>query len=116
MATISVNSLVSTDGAQLTGSVTTLYTATGTKFQLTNITLVNDTTSAVTATIYNVPNGGTADDTNILIKAMSIPTDGSPVSFNFDEFYIETGGTIQGLASTTAQVTYHISGKELNVA
>lgn len=115
MATVSVNSLVSVDAAQLAGTAGTLYTATGTKFQLTNITLVNDTTTAVTATIYVVPNGGSAADTNILIKAMSIPTDGSPLSFNFDEFYIETSGTIQGLASTADQVTYHISGKELSV-
>ncbi len=116
MATVSVNSLVSVDSAQLTGSITTLYTATGTKFQLTNITLVNDTTTAVTATIYNVPSGGTADATNILIGPIAISTDGSPLVFEFGEFYIETSGTIQGVASTTAQVTYHISGKELNVA
>ena len=116
MATVSVNSLVSVDPAQLTGSVTTLYTATGTKFQLTNITLVNDTTTAVTATIYNVPSGGTADATNMLLDAVAIPTDGSPLVLEFGEFYIETSGTVQGLASVAAQVTYHISGKELNVA
>mgnify|MGYP001610668868 FL=1 len=116
MATVSVNSLVSTDGAQLTGSATTLYTATGTKFQLTTIVLVNDTTTAVTATIYLVPSGGTAGVGNILVNAIAVPTDGSPLVLSFDELYLETSGTIQGLASTTDQVTYHISGKELNVA
>ena len=116
MATVSINSLVSTDGAQLTGSATTLYTATGTKFQLKTIVLVNDTTTAVTATIYLVPSGGTAGVDNILVNAIAIPTDGSPLVLEFEELYLETSGTIQGLASTTAQVTYHISGKELNVA
>lgn len=116
MATVSVDSLVSVDPGQLPSSVGVLYTATGTKFQLTNITLVNDTTTAVTATIYNVPNAGSPGVTNILLGPVSLPLDGTPLVFEFGEFYIETGGTIQGVASVASQVNYHISGKELNVA
>jgi len=115
LATVSVNSLVNTDGAQLGTTASTLYTVTGTKFQITSIVLVNDTTTSVTATIYLVPNGGTADDTNILCKNISVPTDGSPLVLEFSELYLETSGTIQGLASAANQVTYHISGKELSV-
>lgn len=102
------------DAAQLAGSAGTLYTVpASTTTKLTNITLVNDTTSAVTATIYVVPNGGSAGVTNILINAMGVPTDGSPLILEFGEFYMETGATIQGLASAADQVTYHISGVEL---
>lgn len=101
--------------AQLTGSSTTLYTVpASTTTQVKQIVLVNDTTSAVTATLYIVPSGSSADDTTILIKAKSIPTDGTPYILAFDEgFLLNAADTIRGLASTTAQVTYHITGDEM---
>jgi hypothetical protein len=101
--------------AQLTGSTTTLYTTpASTTTYLRSIILSNDTTSAVTATIYLVPSGGSADDTNKLIGAKSLPTDGTPLQFNFgeDEVVLEAGDTIRGVASTTAQVTHFISVDE----
>jgi hypothetical protein len=98
--------------AQLTGSVTTLYTVpASTTTYVRSIILTNDTTSAVTATIHLVPTGGSADATNILINAKAIPTDGSPLVYNFgeDQVVLEAADTIQGLASTTTQVNYFIS-------
>lgn len=101
--------------AQLTGSATTLYTVpTGTTTQIKQIILCNDTTSAVTATLYLVPTGGSAGVTNLILNAKAIPTDGSPLIYAFDEGLImNAGDTLQGLASTTAQVTYHVTGDEL---
>ena len=106
------------DPAQLpTGGAGTLYTVPAlTVAKVTCIILVNDTTSAVTATIYLVPSGGTADDTNILLKNAAIPTDGTPLIFEFVEKYIEASATIQGEASAANQVTYHLSGVELTFA
>lgn len=101
--------------AQLTGSTTTLYTVpASTTSYLRSIILSNDTTSAVTATIYLVPTGGSAADTNKLIGAKSLPVDGTPLQFNYgqDEVILEAGDTIQGFASTTAQVTYFIGVDE----
>ena len=99
---------------QLTAANATYYTVpASTVTQLKEIILVNDTTTAVTATIYIVPTGGSADDTNILLKAVNIPSDGTPVVFEFDSLFMAAATTIQGLASVTAQVTIHLSGVEL---
>lgn len=101
--------------AQLTGSATTLYTVpASTTTYVRSIILSNDTTSAVTATIHLVPTGGSADATNILINAKAVPTDGSPLIFNFGEdcVVLEAGDTIRGLASTASQVNYFISVDE----
>lgn len=100
---------------QLTNSNATYYTVpASTVTKLVMIVLVNDTTTAVTVTINIVPTGGSADDTNILMKTVSIPTDGFPVILILDEFYMAAATTIQAVASVTAQVTIHISGVELS--
>jgi hypothetical protein len=92
----------------------TLYTVpASTTTKLTEIIMVNDTTTAVKATLYLVPNGGAAGVTNLLINAMTIPVDGSPLVLEFGELYLETGATIQALASVADQVTVHLSGVEL---
>lgn len=103
------------DPGQFTGSVTTVYTVpASTTTKVTGIILVNDTTTAVTCTVYLVPSGGTAGPDNLLLNAIAIPTDGTPLIMEFAEgVYLETAATIQGLASITAQVTYHLSGVEL---
>lgn len=101
--------------SQLTASATTLYTVpAGTKAQIKQIILVNDTTSAVTATLYLVPTGGSAGVANLLINAKSIPTDGSPLIYAFNEGLImNAADTLQGLASIASQVTIHVTGDEL---
>ena len=81
--------------------------------KLTAIILVNSLTTSVTATLYLVPSGGSAGVTNLLLNAVDIPTSGTPLILEFDELYLETGATIQGLASSASQVTYHLSGVEL---
>lgn len=105
------------DPVQLGTGIATLYTVPAvTVTKLATIILVNDTTSAVTATLHLVPSGGSADDTNILMKAAAIPVDGTPFVFEFNEHYLEAAGTIQAKASTADQVTVHGSGVELTFA
>jgi len=84
-------------------------------WKLTSILLINDTTSACTASIHLVPSGGSADDTNILIKAKACPTDGSPLIYSFrEEVILDAGDTILGAASAVNQITYHVSYIELS--
>jgi len=88
---------------------------------ITGITLVNDTTTAVTASIHLVPSGGSADETNAICKDISIPANGVPVTIvgtNAQALAppqnLEPSGLIRGIASVTNQVTYHISYIEFN--
>ena len=90
-----------------------LYTVpASTTTKLTAIILVNDTTTSVTATIYLTPSG-TEGVTNLLLNAVDIPTNGTPLILEFDELYLNATATIEGLASVANQVTYHLSGVEL---
>ena len=106
------------DPAQLTGAYTILYTspaspALGT--QVTSIKLVNTGTAAVTATLNIVKSGGAVDTTTMICDAFSVPPDGLPYEIltQPQAFYLNASDTIRGLASTTAIITYHMSGVEL---
>jgi len=100
---------------QLVGAgAPTLYTVpANTTTQLTSLKLVNDSSTPVNVTIYLVPNGGAADDTNILCKNFTLPADGLPYQLADGQDYLETGATIRGFAATADVATYHISGVEL---
>jgi len=100
--------------SQLAGTAGTIYTvAASTTTQINQIILVNDTTSAVTATLYLVESGGSAGVANLLLNAKTIPTDGSPLIYEFTQLFMDTGDTLQALASTADQVTIHLTGVEL---
>lgn len=89
-------------GAAATSS-TTLYTSpTGIAVAVTNIAIVNDTSSAATATINlaTVP----------LVSSISLPANST--QFIDLEQIIYNGETITGSASTTA-VDFHIAGYEV---
>jgi hypothetical protein len=89
-------------GAAATSN-TTLYTSPGSvSIAVTNIAIVNDTTSAATATINlaTIP----------LLSSLSIPANST--QFIDLEQIIYNGETITGSASTTA-VDFHIAGYEV---
>jgi hypothetical protein len=86
-----------------TTSNTTLYTApTNIAVAVTNIAIVNDTTSPATATINlaTIP----------LVSSISLPAN-STQFIDLDQV-VYNGETITGSASTTA-VDFHISGSEI---
>jgi len=116
MATPTVFTPIAVDPVQLGTTASTLYTAGANGAVLDYILVVNDTTTAVTVTIYYVPSGGVAGDDNIICKGLSIPGDGLGVNIlelvNARPFHMEGGGTIQGLASVAAQATVHIGGTD----
>ena len=89
-------------GAAATSN-TTLYTSPASvAVAVTNIAIVNDTTSAATATINlaTIP----------LVSSISLPANST--QFIDLEQIIYNGETITGLASTTA-VDFHIAGYEV---
>jgi hypothetical protein len=113
MATPTTWTVVKVDPAQLANSNATLYTvaANTNGAKITSIMLVNDSTTPMPATIYLVPSGGSAADTNILCKGFSVPADGLAyeVLQSCGEQFLEPSSLITGFATTADVVTYHIS-------
>jgi hypothetical protein len=89
-------------GAAATSSATLYTSPLGIAVAVTNIAIVNDTTSAATATINlaTIP----------LLSSISIPANST--QFIDLEQIIYNGETITGSASTTA-VDFHIAGYEV---
>jgi len=98
---------------QLAAASAILYTVPAdTATKLMTIILVNDTTTAVTATLHLCHHGDVEGVTNYLCTAMSIPSDGCPVILEFAGLYMNATDTLEGFASAADQVTIHLSGVE----
>ena len=100
------------DAFQLAAASAVVYTVpANTATKVVSILLVNDTTTPVTATIYFCPNGGGEDDTMIICKGMTVPSDGIPVEVlpQGKDYYLNATDTIEAFASAANQVTCHIS-------
>ncbi|MCF4166332.1 hypothetical protein L2U69_11810 [Zavarzinia compransoris] len=100
-------------GAQLTNSPATYYTATNVKARIDAATIRNDNSTAETFSIWLVPTGGSADDTNQVIKDRSIAAGQSQIVPEIVGHYLEAGGTIQAVASNGSQVNLIVSGGEI---
>lgn len=102
------------EGAQLTAGAAAYYTAPpSTVARIDAMTLTNTSTEAVTATLHLVPAGGTASNGNMVLKAKSIEAGGSYSVREALGHWLETGGTIQALASAATAVTLVASGVEV---
>lgn len=100
-------------GVQLTASAATYYTApANTLTTVSACTLTNTTAGAVTATVYLVPNGGTAGVTNIILSAKIIAAGESYNVMPAIGQTILSGGTIQALAGAATSITLVASGYE----
>lgn len=97
-------------GSQLTTSAVTYVTAVNERIRLERITLCNTTGGAVTATVYLVPSGGAAGVTNIVISAKSIAPGETYKCPELIGHVLESGGTLQALASAGASITITGSG------
>jgi predicted phage tail protein len=101
------------DGAQLTTSAATYYTAPANTYcTISAFTLTNTTAGAITATVYLVPNGGTAGATNTILSAKTVA---AGESFNVPSAIGQTlynGAFIQALASAGTSITLVASGYE----
>lgn len=98
---------------QLPAASAILYTVPAdTATKLTEIIMVNDTTTPVAATLYLCHHGDAKGVTNLLCNAINIPSDGMPVILEFSGLYMNATDTIEGWASAADQVTTHLSGVE----
>lgn len=94
--------------AQLTTAAATYYTvsASPTTNLLRNgrIRLSNNTAGAVTATVHAVPSGGSASDTNAILKAYSI---GANSYIDLDLPLMKAGDFLQALAGAATSISIH---------
>lgn len=107
---INVKRLVS--GSQLTTSAATYYTATNVRAQIQAMTLTNTSGGAVTATVHLVPSGGSASASNCILSAKSLAAGESYKVIEAIGQTLESGGTIQALASSATSITLVASGIE----
>lgn len=99
-------------GSQLTTSAATYYTATGVKARIDAMALTNTSAGAVTATVHLVPSGGSAGASNCILSARSLAAGETYVVPGALGQWVETGGTIQALASGATSITLVASGVE----
>lgn len=102
------------EGAQLTASAATYYTApSNTRTVLKKVTVCNSTAGAVTFTAYKVPSGGTAGVTNIVTSAKSIAAGATYEAFELENHVLMPGDTLQAFAGSAASLTMAVSGIEI---
>ena len=102
-------------GSQIAASATTYYTTpANTKTTIAACTLTNTTGSAITATVYLVPTGGTAGADNCILSARTIAAGESYNVASAIGQTLEAGGTIQALAGSATSITLVASGYETN--
>lgn len=105
------------DPVQLGSSIGDVYSAGSSGAFVTYILLINDTTTAVTASVYYVPSGGSYGDDNIIAKDIVVPSNG--VAINLLEklmgqpFQMEASSKIRGIASAASQVTVQMGVVDL---
>lgn len=100
-------------GGTLTASAATYYTAAAAvRARIDAFAVANYSASAATFSLWLVPTGGTADDTNILIKDRSVAAGASGRVLEAMGQWIEGGGTVQMVASAGSAITVTASGIE----
>jgi hypothetical protein len=92
--------------AQLTTAAAVYYTApSGTTSTINNLSLNNTSSSPVTVTLYRVPSGGTAGDSNTIMPSFSLSAKQSYVPPQAIGLHLSQGMTLQAVASTGSAVT-----------
>jgi len=97
-------------GTLLGTGAAVLYTAPS-KATVHSLTIVNNDTVSHTVTVYLVPSAGSPGAANVIIKAVSI--DAGQTLIDDTLRVLETGGTIQALASVASQVNLRADGSEV---
>lgn len=94
-------------------SLSTLYTVPdGYKVIIKNIMLINTTSTDAKITIYFVPSGDSANNTNMIISDYAVIANDTVV---IDlSAVLESGDTIQAIQTTSGAVTVYVSGVEVS--
>ena len=94
---------------------TTQYTAgTGVRTIIDKFTATNYSAGSETLSIHLVTSGGSAGDTNIVIKTKSLAAN---ETYTFPEVVghvLDAGGFISTIASAATSITIRASGREVN--
>ena len=102
------------ESQQLTNANAIYYTATNVRTIIDKFTLVNTTAGAVTATVDIVASGGTAGVASRLISARSIAAGETYTCLEIVGHIMNSGDTIQALASANTSITIRASGREVS--
>lgn len=101
-------------GSQLTTSAATYYTAPGnTRTRVATFTATNTSAGAETISVHLVPSGGSADDTNIVADEISLAAKETKSISGAIGHVLESGGTLQALASAGTAINIVASGYEI---
>lgn len=100
--------------AQLTVSAATYYTVpANTTTIIKKLTFTNTSGTARTVTVYFIPSGGSASDTNTLTKTQSIPATSVWECYEAEGHTLGAGDFIQALADGATAVSVRASGLEV---
>lgn len=101
-------------GSQLSISATTQYTVpTNTKAVITNMTLYNSSTGAVTATVHTIATGASESAGTIIIGARVLAGGETYTCPEAIGKVLLATGTIRALASATLTVSIQVDGYEV---
>lgn len=102
------------DGVVLGTSISTLYTApaNGAGTRVVAFTLTNDNAVPQTYDLHVVPDGGSADATNRLVKGAILAASEDEEPAAIQNHLVPPNGTIQALASAVSSIAVRGSGIE----
>lgn len=100
--------------AQLGVAAVTYYTV-GANIRTTidKLTFSNNTAIARLVTVYLVPSGGTASDTNTIRKTKTVPPNDTWECYEAEGHVLEAGDFIQALCDLASAVSIMGSGREM---
>jgi hypothetical protein len=82
-----------------------IYTAPGSTIStVANLSLTNNSGSPVSATVYNVPSGGTPGSSNVLVNGYQLSAGQSYVPPQAIGLQLAAGSTLQALCGTASAV------------
>lgn len=93
------------------GALGTLWTVTsGAQDVIQQFAICNHTASAQTVTIYKVPPAVTANQTNIVVSALSVSPNTAMVIREMINQVMDAGGSVQAVASLSGSISVNASG------
>lgn len=111
---MAINNKCLVEPTQLGTSVALLYQAgVVTKAIVKKLTVANSSANAATVTIYLVPSGGTPGAGNIITDAAPVAPGKTYESYECEGHVLETGDSIQALASAASALALRASGIEV---
>lgn len=98
---------------QLESSQTAQYTAVNCKTIIDKATVTNTNTTNVTVSVNLIASGGSAGNSNLVVKTRSIVPGETYLCPELVGQVLEAGGFISTLASSATSLTFAVSGREI---